>query len=147
MESDQNHTYRDARARGATANMRASDADREAMAETLRRHYAAGRLDAQEFEERIDRCYAAKRLSELDELLTDLPREEAPKPPPQEPEHPWHGYWPRWGTAAIAPIIIALIALCAFTGGHFLFPLLFLFFLLGPFRWRCGWRGAGRRTS
>ena len=141
MQSDQTYTPRDPRARGAIGNMRASDADREAMAEILRRHYAAGRLDAQEFEERIDRCYAAKRLSDLDELLTDLPREQAPKPAP-EPGRPWRGYRPRWGIAAVVPIVIALIALHALTGGHFLwllFPL--IFFLFRPFG--C-WFGAGR---
>src|SRR5690348_17161530 len=117
MSSDQPYSPRDPRARGAAGNVRASDADREAMAEILRRHYAAGRLDPQEFEERIDRCYAAKRFSELDELLTDLPHEETPKPSPHA-ERPWRGYRPRWGAAAIVPIIVALIALCALTGGH-----------------------------
>ena len=149
MQTDQTNTPRDPRYRGASANMRASDADREAMAEVLRRHYAEGRLDSQEFDERIERCYTAKRLGELDELLTDLPRD--PVRPP-EPERPHRGYRPRWGFAAVVPIIIALIVLSALTGGHFFwlaFPLFFFVFRpfgcwYGPGR---GWRGGAGTTN
>ena len=140
MQSDQTNTPRDPRFRSAAGNMRASDADREAMAEILRRHYAAGRLDAQEFDERIERCFTAKRLGELDELLTDLPREPAQQP---EPERTWRGFRPRWGMGMIVPIVLALIAICALTGAHLLwlaFPL-FFFFFFRPFG--C-WYGAGR---
>lgn len=136
---NQTHDPRDPRFRGGARNMRASDADREAMAEILRRHYAAGRLDAEEFEERIGQCLSAKRLSDLDGLLTDLPRE--PEPPPPEP--PWYAHRPPWRFAIIAPIILALIAICAFTGAHLLwlaFPL-FFFFVFRPFG--C-WYGPGR---
>src|SRR3954464_4811220 len=115
---NQTHDTRDPRARGGARSMRASDADREAMAEILRRHYAAGRLDAQEFEERIEQCLSAKRLSDLDGLLTDLPPE--PVPQPEEPERTWRGYWPRWRGAMVVPIIVALIAICALTGAHLL---------------------------
>jgi hypothetical protein len=60
-------------------NLRASDTEREAVAERLRRHHTEGRLDAEEFQERIDRCLKAKTLGELDELVTDLPREREPR--------------------------------------------------------------------
>lgn len=53
--------------------IRASDADRDRTAALLREHHAAGRLDAEEFAERLDQAYAAKTLGELDELLADLP--------------------------------------------------------------------------
>ena len=56
-------------------NQRAADADREKTSERLRRHHAEGRLDAEEFQERVDRCYQAKTLGELDQLVTDLPPE------------------------------------------------------------------------
>jgi hypothetical protein len=58
--------------------LRASDADRERTVEQLRRHHADGRLDLEEFNERMDRAYAAKTLAELDELMTDLPRDATP---------------------------------------------------------------------
>jgi len=53
--------------------IRASDADRDRTAALLREHHAAGRLTADEFQERLDKAYAAKTLGELDELLSDLP--------------------------------------------------------------------------
>ncbi len=53
--------------------IRASDADRDRTAALLREHHAAGRLTAEEFNERLDKAYAAKTVAELDELLADLP--------------------------------------------------------------------------
>jgi len=53
--------------------LRASDADRERVAEQLRDHYAAGRLDDDELSTRVDAVYASRTTAELDRLLTDLP--------------------------------------------------------------------------
>ena len=53
--------------------MRASDRDRDRVATLLREHHAAGRLTAEEFDERVDKALAARTLGELDELLADLP--------------------------------------------------------------------------
>jgi Domain of unknown function (DUF1707) len=58
-------------------DLRASDAEREAFGERLRRHHADGRLTTDEFQERIDRCYSAKTSGELQQLVTDLPAEHA----------------------------------------------------------------------
>lgn len=55
------------------ATIRASDADRDRAAATLREHLAAGRLTIEEFDERLDKVYAAKTLGELAEVMTDLP--------------------------------------------------------------------------
>jgi hypothetical protein len=55
------------------ATLRASDAEREAVVDTLRRAHSEGRLDTAELEERISRCYSAKTLGELDRLVYDLP--------------------------------------------------------------------------
>jgi hypothetical protein len=55
------------------SRIRASDADRDRTAALLREHLAAGRLTAEEFNERLDKAYAAKTLGELDQLLSDLP--------------------------------------------------------------------------
>jgi hypothetical protein len=53
--------------------MRASDADREAVAELLRTALSEGRLDLAEFDERLQRVYAAKTYGDLGGLLDDLP--------------------------------------------------------------------------
>jgi hypothetical protein len=53
--------------------IRASDDDRDRTATLLREHHAAGRLDPEEFNERLDKTFAAKTVGELDDLLSDLP--------------------------------------------------------------------------
>jgi len=65
-----------------TAAMRASDADRDAVLSDLSEHFQAGRLTAEEFEERAGRALAARTWGELKELLRDLP---ATRPGPQVP--------------------------------------------------------------
>ncbi|MGW3912330.1 DUF1707 SHOCT-like domain-containing protein [Streptomyces sp. NPDC005070] len=53
--------------------LRASDADRERVAEQLRDALAEGRLDMEEFEERLEATYAARTYGELTPITRDLP--------------------------------------------------------------------------
>ncbi|WP_245691181.1 DUF1707 SHOCT-like domain-containing protein [Sinosporangium album] len=53
--------------------MRASDADRDRVAAVLREHYAEGRLNVEEFDERLDQVYRSKTHGELGVLTRDLP--------------------------------------------------------------------------
>ncbi|MGY5631619.1 DUF1707 SHOCT-like domain-containing protein [Streptomyces sp. UC1A3] len=53
--------------------LRASDADRERVAEVLRDALAEGRLDMTEFEERLDATYSARTYGELALITRDLP--------------------------------------------------------------------------
>ncbi|WP_327068678.1 DUF1707 SHOCT-like domain-containing protein [Kitasatospora sp. NBC_01302] len=71
----------------AEAELRASDADRERIAELLRDAYAEGRLTVEEHSERIEAAYSAKTLGELAPLTRDLPAHQplpggAPRPAP-----------------------------------------------------------------
>jgi hypothetical protein len=61
------------------ALLRASDQDREHVAERLRTAALEGRLTSEELEERLGRAYAGRTYGELDELLADLP---VPASPP-----------------------------------------------------------------
>jgi hypothetical protein len=54
-------------------SMRASDADRDHVAQLLGQAFAEGRLSAEEHAERTDGVYAAKTLGELRPYLADLP--------------------------------------------------------------------------
>ncbi|MFF3504919.1 DUF1707 domain-containing protein [Streptomyces sp. NPDC003247] len=67
----------------AVPDLRASDADRERVAEVLRDALAEGRLDMAEFEERLDATYRARTYGELAPLTRDLP---APGVTPPSPE-------------------------------------------------------------
>ena len=55
------------------AEMRASDADRDAVLSELSEHFQAGRLTAAEFDERAGQTLAARTWGELTDLLRDLP--------------------------------------------------------------------------
>ncbi|MEV7065752.1 DUF1707 domain-containing protein [Streptomyces collinus] len=57
----------------ALPDLRASDADRERVAEILRDALAEGRLDMAEFEERLDATYQARTYGELAPITRDLP--------------------------------------------------------------------------
>lgn len=60
-------------AEAAGVSVRASDADRDRVADILREALAEGRLDAEEHSERIDAVYRAKTLGELEPVVRDLP--------------------------------------------------------------------------
>jgi hypothetical protein len=55
------------------AKLRAGDADREQLIDELREHAGAGRLTAEELEQRIGEAYAACTRADLDALRADLP--------------------------------------------------------------------------
>ncbi len=55
------------------SHVRASDADREQIADRLRKAAAEGRLLAEELEQRIEATLKARTYGELDALVDDLP--------------------------------------------------------------------------
>ncbi|MGW3497172.1 DUF1707 SHOCT-like domain-containing protein [Streptomyces sp. NPDC001020] len=65
----------------AAQELRASDADREQVAEVLRDALADGRLDMEEFEERLEATYKARTYGQLTPITRDLPTAGAVTPP------------------------------------------------------------------
>ena len=53
--------------------IRVSDTEREAAAAELREHFASGRLNQDELNERLDQVFAAKTRGDLNAPFTDLP--------------------------------------------------------------------------
>lgn len=53
--------------------LRASDAERQAVARRLEQAFRDGRLTVVEFDERTQAAYAARTRGELDDLTEDLP--------------------------------------------------------------------------
>jgi uncharacterized protein DUF1707 len=123
--------------------MRASDADRERVAEALRRHHLDGRLDTDELQERLDRCYAARTAGDLAPLLVDLPagaeRHRAPRP-----SAPWPPV-----LAVVLVVLLAFATVGAVAHGHpGPLPFIAVFLLLrfawwGPRRHRTAWGSRG----
>jgi hypothetical protein len=64
--------------------LRASDADRESVAERLRVASVDGRIDSEELEERLAAVYSARWVSDLDRIVSDV----VPPPPPPPPHAP-----------------------------------------------------------
>jgi hypothetical protein len=115
--------------------VRASDADREAVAEQLREHFATGRLSMDDLDERLDRAYAAQTYGDLEPLVVDLPGPEpysdlpVPFPGTSHPgpgssvarfERGWSGLQHRnadWGAWASASAVCWAIWLASFISG------------------------------
>jgi hypothetical protein len=71
---------------------RAGDADRTAVTDQLREHYAVGRLSMDEFRARLDAAYAAATMRDLALVTADLPAAgqvtgRPSLPPPARPRH------------------------------------------------------------
>lgn len=65
--------------------MRAADADRQAVADQLKAALDEGRLDLHEYDERLQQAYAAKTYGDLQPLLSDLPAATLPVPAQRRP--------------------------------------------------------------
>jgi uncharacterized protein DUF1707 len=122
--------------------LRVGDREREAVAEMLRQHHVEGRLDPDEFRERLERCLAAKTYRELDRLIDDLPGQKTEQGRLGRPRA-----FPSWRVVPLplALVPLALVAAIVLSGGHLVwlaFPLLF-FFVLRPLVWRSWGRGYG----
>jgi DUF1707 SHOCT-like domain len=57
------------------STLRASDADREYVAEKLRQAAAEGRILAEELEQRLEATFTARTYGELSAVVSDLPRD------------------------------------------------------------------------
>lgn len=63
---------------GQDLELRASDADRDRIAERIREAFAEGRLEAEEHHERVELVYRARTLGDLAPLVADLPAGSSP---------------------------------------------------------------------
>lgn len=133
-EIEQRYDRRFPRERG----LRAADPDREAVAAILRREHVAGRLDSEEFDERLARCLTAKTYADLDALLADLPVDE---PAPALRRRPRASVF----SFAFVPLVPIVVAALVFSHGRALwlvFPL--FFFVVRPLLWGRGGFGPRR---
>jgi hypothetical protein len=100
-----------------TPQLRASDADRDAVVAALSEHFQAGRLTTEELEERTGHALTARTVGELDGLTADLPGLMHPGPAPAVTPR-WLRY-PVLVAVAIVLTMLVVIALVLGTGhGH-----------------------------
>jgi hypothetical protein len=92
------------------SDLRASDADREQIAERLRKAAAEGRLLAEELEQRIGATFAARTYGELDALVDDLPDDRVAPPRPRSLARV-SGPVGALALAVLAAAVVAIVAL------------------------------------
>ena len=95
---------------------RASDLDREASVERLKKAFGEGRLDLTEFEERVAKVAESKTLGELAPLTADVPGPPAPTAMQQAALNPARALAP---IMAVPPIICTFVYLLTTPGGYF----------------------------
>lgn len=114
--------------------LRASDAERNVVADKLSRHFAEGRLDQTEFKARLDTAMSATTRGDLNGLFHDLPRlsVEPVGPPPRR-----RRFLPLWAMVALFIVAVSVTA----STWPFIHVPWFLVFVVAFFLWH---RSGGR---
>jgi hypothetical protein len=116
-------------------SLRVGDKERDAVGEILRQRHLEGRLDADEFQARLERCLTAKTYAELDELIADFPREEEER----RLRQPWRAR--PWPFVPFLPLALVAAIVIGAHGAWPVFPVfLFFLFVVRPLRWHGGYR-------
>jgi hypothetical protein len=111
--------------RSSDSSIRIGDAERNEISELLSKHYSDGRLDAAEFQERLDRAMSAKTRADLSGLVADLPSLKPPQPAAALPRSP------RRRPGLLGVVVMAVLVFWALS---------FFVAASGRFLW-FGWRG------
>ncbi|RDI49042.1 DUF1707 SHOCT-like domain-containing protein [Nocardia mexicana] len=134
---------------------RASDAERQQVAELLARHLSEGRLDLAEYDQRVAQVYATTTRDDLKLVLSDLPK--LPKQRAAQPKAPVVPVrFPIWqrieGSAwlGVSVLCLAIWAAISLGAGEFTYP--WPIWVIGPwgavlvFRVLTGWESRGCRS-
>jgi hypothetical protein len=119
--------------------MRASDGDRERVAAALREHMVEGRIDVDEFNERLEQVYKSRTYGELARVTSDLPATDLhalpatpPKPKPRKDpakaRDELRANWAIWALASSINWVIWLIVSTTSDGPVYPWPL----WVMGP---------------
>lgn len=133
-------------------HLRIGDAERDEAVRLLQGHLAAGRVDADEFAERMSAALSARTQTDLDRLFVDLPGD---KPGQQVAKQARPSGWcvpdeRRVGLIMIS-VAVVVLALMGFAVVEVFHPLMFLIlpvvvamgFRRHPWRWGRGERPGG----
>ncbi|MFT3971597.1 MAG: DUF1707 domain-containing protein [Micropruina sp.] len=107
--------------------LRASDADRTKASGMLADAYAEGRLDNDEYNQRLDQVMSSKSLGELVPVLSDIvPAASGPSAPPlaahfgQGAKPRWLAQFPRWWIS-MAVMFNLIWLMTVLTSGHMIY--------------------------
>jgi hypothetical protein len=120
------------------AEMRASDADRDAVLAELSSHFQAGRLTAAELDERTGQALTARTWGELGKLMADLPASRPASRAPArasstvQPEPARHPAPPLLASLAGITVTVAVLIIVTHAGWGLIWPLLAVLFIVRP---------------
>jgi uncharacterized membrane protein len=111
-------------------SLRLSDADRQEALDALGEHFAQGRLDRDELDERSDAVWSAKTHGDLSPVFADLPGRAAGTPPPRARRRGPVGL-----RRLLAPVLVVLVVLTVLTHLPLVLLAVGIWFLVGHRRW------------
>jgi hypothetical protein len=127
------------------APVRIGDAERDRAIAALGDHFAEGRLNAEEFEQRVDQAIKARFNEDLEPLFVDLPR--TPEPRMEESNRGPDAQFVWSPVVWFAPLIVicALVAAVILSAPWLVWMFLWVFLITGFFRHRRRHFGPPRR--
>ena len=117
--------------------LRIGDAERDRAIASLGDHFAAGRLTAEEFDQRTDQALKARFNEDLEPLFADLPRSVEPKVESDANRRPdIHLAWSAMLWLAPLLVMCAVVAAVVLSAPWLVWVFLWVFLITGLFRRR-----------
>lgn len=126
--------------------VRIGDAERDRAIASLGDHFAAGRLTAEEFDQRMDQALKARFNEDLEPLFADLPRTVEPDVQSNSTRQPdLHLAWSAMLWLAPLIVIFAVVAAVVLSAPWLVWVFLWVFLITGLFRRRRRYYYGARR--
>jgi hypothetical protein len=127
--------------------VRIGDAERDRAIASLGDHFAAGRLTAEEFDQRMDQALKARFNEDLEPLFADLPRTVEPDVQSNSNRRPdLHLAWSAMLWLAPLIVIFAVVAAVVLSAPWLVWVFLWMFLITGLFRRRRRYYYGPRRS-
>ena len=126
--------------------VRIGDAERDRAISALGDHFAAGRLNTEEFEERVDQAIRARFNDDLKPLFVDLPRTPEPTMEPRsDRQSDAHLAWSPLVWLAPLLVVCAVVTAVILSAPWLVWMFLWVFLITRLVRHRRGYFGPPRR--
>ena len=136
----------------APVPLRIGDADRDRAVAALGDHYAAGRLTAEEFDDRSSRAWQARTAEDLAPLFADLPGARGVLEPARREQSGPARRRPAFGTGhrpplVFLPVVVLAVAVVVIVALPWPLLILFWWWALGSLFRFAHWRGSAQRRA